>query len=290
MAERNVVEWLGLLGRGMAMGIAEVVPGVSGGTIAFVTGIYHELVKTLAGFGIDSVRVLIGRGPVVFWREQNLGFLSVLLIGMLLSVVAFARVIGYWLDTVPTVVWGFFSGLIVASVVQIGRERRIGLLLGFGVLGCATGIALTSLDPMQLHDSLWVYFIGGLIAISAWMLPAISGSFMLLVLGIYHPLIAALNSWQWPVLSSLALGCVVGLLVFSKLLAWLMEHRREPVLALLTGFMAGSVMRLWPWAHEGTLLGPDGYAAATGQDPLVAGTCVAVVAGGASLWLLSRIK
>ncbi|MCZ6711030.1 MAG: DUF368 domain-containing protein, partial [Gammaproteobacteria bacterium] len=241
MARRGIDEWLGLLFRGIAMGIAEVVPGVSGGTIAFITGIYHELVNTLAGFGINSVRGLIRRGPLAFWREQNLSFLSVLLVGMLLSVLAFARVIGYWLEVVPTLVWGFFSGLIVASVVQIGRQRRVGLLLGFGALGCAAGIALTSLDPLQLHDALWVYFVGGLIAISAWMLPAISGSFMLLILGLYHPVIAALNGWQWPVLTSLALGCVVGMLVFSKLLAWLMEHRREPVLALLTGFMAGSV-------------------------------------------------
>ncbi len=290
MAARSVGTWLGLFGRGIAMGIAEVVPGVSGGTIAFITGIYYELVKTLAGFGFDSVRVLVRRGPLAFWRKQNLGFLSVLLIGMLLSMLAFARVIAYWLDVVPTVVWGFFFGLIVISVVKIGRDRPIGLLLGFGAFGCAAGIVLTNLDPLHLHNALWVYFVGGMIAISAWMLPAISGSFMLLVLGLYHPLIVALNGWQWPVLISLALGCAAGILVFSKLLAWLMDHRREPVLALLTGFMAGSVMRLWPWAHDGALLGPGGYAAATGQDPLIIVTCVAAVAGGATLWLLSRVE
>lgn len=283
-------DWLGLLGRGIAMGIAEVVPGVSGGTIAFITGIYYELVKTLAGFGFGSVRLLLSRGPLAFWREQNLGFLSALLAGMVLSILAFARLIGYWLDTVPTLVWAFFFGLIVVSVVQIGRGRRIPHLLTFGVLGCAGGIVLTSLEPLQAESALWVYFAGGMIAISAWMLPAISGSFMLLVLGLYQPVIGALNSWHWPVLISLAFGCVVGMLSFAKLLAWLMTHRREPLLALLTGFMAGSLVRLWPWAHEGSLLGPGGYAAASGQDPLVLGTCVAVAAGGAALWVLSRLE
>ena len=290
MPERSTGNWLGLLGRGIAMGIAEVVPGVSGGTIAFITGIYFELVNTLAGFGIGALRVLFRRGPLVFWREQNLAFLSVLLIGMLVSILAFSRVIGYWLEVVPPLVWGFFFGLIVVSVVQIGRGRPLGHLLLFGALGCGAGVALTGLDPLQIESALWVYFVGGMIAISAWMLPAVSGSFMLLVLGLYHPVIAALNDWQWPILTSLALGCAAGLLLFSKMLAWLMAHRREPVLALLTGFMAGSLMRLWPWAHGGSVLGPADYGAATGHDPLVLGTCLAVAAGGLTLWLLSRLE
>jgi len=290
MAARDIGSWLGVFGRGLAMGIAEVVPGVSGGTIAFVTGIYDELVRTLAGFGIGSVRVLVNRGPLAFWHEQNLGFLSVLLIGMLLSVLAFARVIGFWIDTTPTLVWGFFFGLIVASVVQIARGRALLQLALFGTLGCAAGVALANVDPLHMPGTLWVYFVGGMIAISAWMLPAISGSFMLLVLGLYQPVLVALNGGRWPVLISLALGCVAGLLLFSKLLAWLMTHRREPLLAVLTGFMAGSLVRLWPWVHDGALLGPGGYATATGQQPLVVGTCLAVAAGAAALWLLSRLE
>jgi len=289
-ARRGVRGWLGLFGRGMAMGIAEVVPGVSGGTIAFITGIYFELVKTLAGIGPASVGLLVRRGPAEFWRELNLSFLSVLVLGMLLAIVSFARVIGYLLESFPTVVWGFFFGLIIVSVIQIGRGRPLRDLLLFGLLGCAGGFALNSLDPLQAHEVLWVYFVGGVIAISAWMLPAISGSFMLLVLGLYESVVQALNTLQWPVLVSLSLGCVAGMLVFSRLLAWLMANRREPVLALLTGFMAGSLIRLWPWAHGGSVLGPDGYALATGQDPMVIATCLAVVAGGASLWLLSRLE
>ena len=290
MAEGVGARWRGLLGRGMAMGIAEVVPGVSGGTIAFITGIYYELVRTLAGFGPASVGVLVRRGPAAFWHERNLSFLGLLVAGMMVSILAFARVIGYLMDVVPTTVWGFFFGLIVVSVVQIGRGRRLAHLLVFGVLGCAGGIALNSLDPLQAHEALWVYFVGGIVAISAWMLPAISGSFMLLVLGLYHPVVAALNTFDLSVLLSLALGCLAGLLLFSRLLAWLMAERREPVLALLTGFMAGSLVRLWPWALDGELLGPGGYAAATGQDPLLIATAIAAVAGGVSLWLLSRLE
>jgi putative membrane protein len=284
------VSFLGIFGRGLAMGIAEVVPGVSGGTIAFVTGIYYELVNTLAGFGPQSLRVLFHRGPLQFWHHHNLNFLSLLMLGMLVAMLGFARIVGHLLEVVPTVVWGFFFGLIVASVAQIGRGRPWAYLLTLGALGCVAGIALANLDPLQAHGELWVYFVGGVIAISAWMLPAISGSFMLLTLGLYHSVIAALNNWQWSVLLSLAFGCLVGMLLFSRLLAWLMTHHRDPLLALLTGFMAGSLIRLWPWNVEGTLLTPTEYSVALGQDPMVLGTCLAALAGGGVLWLLSRLE
>ena len=290
MIDSGSRRWPGLLVRGMAMGVAEVVPGVSGGTIAFVTGIYDELVNTLAGFGANSVRLLFERGPVEFWRKQNLGFLSVLLIGMLVTMLTVARVIGYLLDVVPSMVWGFFFGLIVGSVLQSGRARTLKHMLLFGVIGCAAGIALNNLDPLQMHEALWVYFLGGVIAISAWMLPAISGSFMLLVLGLYHPVVDALNTWQLPVLISLALGCATGTLLFARLLAWLMGHHREPVLAFLTGFMAGSLVRLWPWSHGGVPMDPGGYAAVTGQDPLILATWITVILGGVALWLLARLE
>lgn len=283
------VGWLGLAGRGMAMGVAEVVPGVSGGTIAFVTGIYDELVRTLAGFSHRSLDVLLKEGPVAFWRVHNLRFLALLGAGMVVSIVLFARIMSYWLATVPTLVWGFFFGLILLSVWQIGRAQPRRALLLFGPLGIAAGLGLGQLDPLPTDQSMWVFFVGGVIAISAWMLPAVSGSFMLLVLGLYQAVIDAVTGWQWDVLASVAAGCGVGLLVFAKLLAWLLRGYRGAVLALLTGFMAGSLPRLWPWRDGAELLTPVAYQS-LGHDPLVLATLVFTCAGGIALWLLTRLE
>lgn len=289
-SRRSPAGWLGLLVRGMAMGVAEIVPGVSGGTIAFITGIYHEFVRTLAGFGLGSLRLLATAGPVAFWRHHNLSFLLVLAVGMLVSIVLFARLLGHWLMVVPTLVWGFFFGLIVMSVVQIGRGLAPRDLLRFGAIGCLAGLLLTAVDPLQQQTAQWVFFVGGVIAVSAWMLPAVSGSFMLLILGLYQPTIEALNGWRWGVLLSLAAGCVTGVLAFSKALSWMLSRHREPLVATLTGFMAGSVVRLWPWTYDGQLLTPGAYQLTAGNDALVLAACVAAVAGAGAVWLLSRME
>jgi putative membrane protein len=282
--------WLALVVRGMAMGLAELVPGVSGGTIAFVTGIYYELVRSLSSFRPDSLRVLLRGGPLAFWREHNLGFLTVLALGMLISIAAFARLFEYLLDTVPTLVWGFFFGLIVASVVQIGRRRQRSMLFGYGTAGLCLGLALLMLEPIDAGTSLWIFFAGGVIAVSAWLLPAVSGSFMLLVLGLYEPVLRALNALDLPIITVFAAGCAVGILTMARFLQWLMIRFTEPLLALLTGFMAGSLLSLWPWRVEGALLLPRGYEAATGDPALVLYSVAATLAGMVALWLLSRLE
>jgi putative membrane protein len=281
--------WFGLVGRGMAMGVAEVVPGVSGGTIAFVTGIYDELVRTLAGFSHRSLATLATQGPVVFWREHNLGFLALLLVGMLLSIGLFSRLLSHWLATLPTLVWGFFFGLILVSVWQIGKAQPPRVLLLFAPIGAAAGLLLGQLDPLPTDQSLGVFFIGGVVAISAWMLPAVSGSFMLLVLGLYQAVIDAVTGWQWDILVSVALGCGVGMLAFAKLLAWLLRRNRGPVLALLTGFMLGSLPRLWPWRDGAEVLTPSMYQA-MGHDPMILATILLACVGGIALWFLTRLE
>jgi putative membrane protein len=273
----------------MAMGVAEVVPGVSGGTIAFVTGIYDELVQTLAGFSPRSITLLVRQGPIEFWRAHNLSFLALLLVGMVVSIALFSRLMSHWLETAPTLVWGFFFGLIVVSVWHIGKAQPRRALAAFAPVGMLAGLLLGQLDPLPTDQSLWVFFLGGVVAISAWMLPAVSGSFMLLVLGLYEAVIDAVTGWQWDILLSVALGCAVGMLAFAKILAWLLRRYRGGVLALLTGFMAGSLPRLWPWRESGEMLFPAAYQAA-GSDPMIAATLALTVLGGVVLWLLTRLE
>jgi len=287
---RGPLAWLALLARGVAMGIAELVPGVSGGTIAFVSGIYEELVTTLARLRPGGLVMLVREGPAAVWREFNLGFLAALAGGMVLAVVTFARVFEYLLDHAPTLVWAFFFGIIAASVVQIGRFRSWRPLLGYGLAGLLVALAVLQLGHRQGTAPLWMFFLGGMVAVSAWLLPAVSGSFLLLVLGLYEPVLRAFNAGEWLVPAALAAGCAVGLLAFSRALHWLMQRRREPVLCGLTVFMAGSLWRLWPWQAEGAVLSPAGYEAVTGQPALLPGALLTLALGVFALWLLSRLE
>ena len=177
--------------------------------------------------------------------------------------------------------------LYTISVWQIGHAQPRRALRIYAPIGGVLGLLLGQLEPLPTDDSLWVFFLGGVVAISAWMLPAVSGSFMLLVLGLYQAVIDAVSQLQLTILASVALGCGVGLLAFAKLLAWLLREFRGAVLALLTGFMLGSLPRLWPWRDGAELLSPASYQAA-GADPLVLGTLAAMVAGAVALWLLTR--
>lgn len=287
---RGVKAWAGIFTRGLAMGIAEVVPGVSGGTIAFVTGIYDELLRTLSRFGPASLALLFRSGPVAFWRAHNLAFLVVLGLGMFLALIAFARLLGVLLDSMAPVVWAFFLGLIGASVVQIGRARSPRLLLTWGVPGLLVGFALLKLDPPDASAHPVVFLLGGMAAISAWLLPAISGSFVLLVLGLYEPVLRALNGFDLAVLAPFVVGCGLGIISMARVLEWLMQRFREQTLALLTGFMAGSMVTLWPWRIGDQLLTPAGYAAQGAGDPLFGFSMLTAVAGMVVLWLISRLE
>ncbi len=283
---------LGIVLRGMLMGLAEVVPGVSGGTMAFITGIYHELITSLASFGPRSIGLLLK--PVEFAKVHNLRFLSLLGVGMLVGVVVFAQLMSYLLQYFQPVVWGFFSGVIAMSVFLIGRQLRGLIMWQFGSLGFVLGLALLWLPLSQAEPQLFVFFIGGAIAVCAWLLPAVSGSYMLLALGLYAPVITAVADFNILVVATLLSGCAVGLLLFSKSLAWLLHHYQEPLLALLTGFMLGSIANLWPWqqaavsAPEKWLL-PATYVQNQGASAFLLLTCVAFVCGVVALWLLHRV-
>lgn len=272
------------------MGIAEVIPGVSGGTIAFISGIYAELLASIARFGPASFGVLQRNGIAGFWQQHNLSFLLALVVGMGLALVTVARLVKSALETSPPLVWAFFFGLILASIAVLLRGLKWQHVVLFGGLGLVLGIVLSRLSPASLDVQWWMLVPGGMLAVTAWILPGISGSLMLLLMGLYPAVLAAVADFDLIMLGSLAGGCVLGLLLFSRLLVWLLGGYRGPVLALLTGIMAGSLIKLWPWqTDKAELLLPARYAAEV-SDPLTFGAFGFMVLGVLAVTLLARFN
>ena len=288
--QRSPLQWLGVLLRGAAMGIAEVIPGVSGGTIAFISGIYDELLGSIARFGPASVGELFSRGLARFWQSHNLGFLLALLAGMGLSLVTIARLVKSALESTPPLVWAFFFGLIVASVVFLLRDLELRRALPFALIGLALGVTLALLPHASFQVSWWMLVLGGMVAVTAWILPGVSGSFMLLLMGLYPAVLAAVAEFNVVLLASLVLGCGLGLLLFARALMWLLARYRAPVLGGLTGIMAGSLLKLWPWqGTAGELLAPAEYAVQIGA-PLLPGVCAMALAGLLAVAVLARFN
>ncbi|MFD1218210.1 MULTISPECIES: DUF368 domain-containing protein [Microbulbifer] len=250
----------GIAARGLAMGAADVVPGVSGGTIAFITGIYQELLDSLSRIGPQSVKTLFGEGVVAAWRQVNGNFLLALFGGILVSVFSLAKLIGYLLQHYPIVVWGFFFGLILASVFPIVRRVprwswRCWLALLTGVL---MAILVSEMRPTEIAATPYTLFFSGALAICAMILPGISGSFILLMIGIYPQVIKAVHEIQVAALGWFAGGAICGLLLFSRLLSWLMHRFPSVTLSFLVGILLGSLKIVWPWKLSvDTLPGAD---------------------------------
>ncbi|MGI3131198.1 DUF368 domain-containing protein [Halopseudomonas pachastrellae] len=242
-------EYLFIFLRGVAMGAADVVPGVSGGTIAFISGIYDRLLAAIAACTPDKVIWLLRGRFVETWKAIDGAFLFTLLAGILCSIVSLARLITYLLDEHGLLVWSFFFGLIVVSVYLVGREiSRWHLWTVAAALGGALfAYLITVAAPLSLSVTPLNLFIGGAIAICAMILPGISGSFILLLLGLYTGVLQAVKGLDFGLLGLFALGCVAGLLSFSRLLSWLLQHARNVTLAFLTGLLVGSLNKVWPW-------------------------------------------
>lgn len=243
------MHYLWLFLKGLAMGSADVVPGVSGGTIAFITGIYTELLDAIKSVNLTALRILFRQGPRAFWQAINGTFLLTLGSGILLAIATLARGIHYLLVNHPVLVWAFFFGLIVAACWHMGRQLQcwspgIVLLLAAGALAAAL---ISSATPTELPLNPLTLILAGSIAICAMVLPGISGSFMLLLMGMYAPVIGAVKGLEFGVLSLFAAGALLGLLSFTRLLSWLLHHYYQAMLALLTGFMVGSLVKVWPW-------------------------------------------
>jgi len=264
--------------RGMAMGTVETIPGVSSGTLALITGIYAELISTLANIHPRLFGVWREQGTVAMWRELNGTFLLLLLLGMVTSIVPSVFAIKWLMANAPVLLWAFFSGLIIMGTVVVWRSlphHGVGVLVAallaaaFSVwLSLQTGFGALAVHPM-------VFFFAGALAISALLLPGISGSFILLLLGMYEPVLTAVSELQLSNLLAFMMGCAVGALAFVQLLKWLLAHYYAVVMGAAAGIMAGSLIKLWPWRLEEPQqwLLPEQYAQAT-QEPAQLGVAI----------------
>lgn len=249
--------------KGIAMGAADVVPGVSGGTIAFISGIYQELIDSINNINLSKVKSLKENGLKATWSAINGNFLLALLIGIGTSVLTFSKIITHLLDSQPIMVWSFFFGLVLASITLIWKEithwktRAIVALL----VGIVVSYLITIAKPVHSPESLPYLFLSGFLAIIAMILPGVSGAFILLLMGSYQTVIGTINQLREGLtkmnfeilgdacikLGTFAIGAILGLKLFSKVLHWMFEHHKNTTLAVLIGFMIGSLNKIWPW-------------------------------------------
>lgn len=245
------------------MGAADVVPGVSGGTIAFISGIYQELIDTINKVDFSFFASWKKHGFKIAWQQINGSFLLALLSGIAISILTFSKIITHLLATEPIMVWSFFFGLVIASIFFVGKQIdkfSIGSI-SFFLLGTALSYYITIAEPVASPDSYPYLFLSGFIAIIAMILPGISGAFILLLMGSYAVVIGTINHFREGILSlnfqvifqavlklgTFAIGAILGLKLFSKVLHWMFDNHRNSTLALLTGFMLGSLNKVWPW-------------------------------------------
>ncbi len=250
MQSRKLIDYVIISLKGMAMGAADVVPGVSGGTIAFISGIYEELLTSISSVNFTTLKVLKNHGLRAAWRAVNGNFLFSLIVGIFISILSLAKLISWLLENKPILVWSFFFGLVLASILYIGKQitRWNILTIVFLLVGAVVAYYITTLEPLVSANSSPLFiFLAGSIAICAMILPGISGSFILVLLGAYKPVLDAIHDKDLKMLGFLAAGAIVGLLSFSKVLKWLFAHYKNLTLAVLTGFILGSLNKIWPW-------------------------------------------
>lgn len=231
------------------MGSADVVPGVSGGTIAFIAGIYEELIESINNIDLKALGVLRKEGIVPFWKHVNGNFFVALLAGIGTAVVSLAKIITNLLETQPVLIWSFFFGLVFTSIFFVGKqvkEWHANRFIAFAI-GAAMAFFITTLPAQPESGALWFIFISGMIAICAMILPGISGSFILLLLGSYATVLGSIHDRNLVIIAVFGSGAVIGLLSFSRLLKWMFKHYHDITIAVLSGFLLGSLNKIWPW-------------------------------------------
>ena len=241
--------YLLLVLKGCAMGAADVVPGVSGGTIAFITGIYEELIDSIKSIDLQALKLLLSLKFADFWKKINGSFLLGVVGGIAISIFSLAKLMTWLLEHHPIYIWSFFFGLIVASSVLVAKEIKhwhIGTVISLIAGGCIAYV-ITVMSPAETPNTWWFIILSGAIAICAMILPGISGSFILVLLGKYFYIMEAVNKLDLIVLGVFAFGALLGITSFSRVLSYALKHFRNITLSVLTGFMLGSLNKVWPW-------------------------------------------
>ncbi len=245
-------ETIGLFFKGIGMGAANVIPGVSGGTIALITGIFEKLINSIKSFNLTAIRLLFTGKFKDFASHVNLGFLAAVLSGVVVSIISLAKLFGFLFTNFPIYIWAYFFGLILASVYFVGKtiHKWSAYTIIMFVLGTAVAIGLTILKPASENSSFLYLIVCGVIAACSMILPGLSGSFVLILLGNYElVMINAVNERDFLILLPVVIGAGIGLLAFSNFLSWIFKKFKDQTIALLTGFILGSLSILWPWKH-----------------------------------------
>lgn len=290
----------------MAMGAADIVPGVSGGSIALIAGIYQHLLDSINSFNLENILLLKSFEFKSFYTKVNGSFLLSLLLGILTSVFALSKVITFLMNNHPIPLWSFFCGLILVSAFLILKDIKkwhLGVVIAV-IIGTAIAWWVTNLPPTTSPDAHWFTFVAGAIAICAMILPGISGSFILLILGKYEPILKAVSDKDIFTLALFASGCIVGILAFSRVVSFLLRKFHSATIGLLSGFMLGSVNELWPWkivtAWRTSSSGeqkpfltenifPSDYLTQAGQAPQLGSAIIAFLVGIGLVLLIERL-
>ena len=248
------MSWFSIWLRGLAMGAADAVPGVSGGTVAFLTGIYERWLAVLTSVTPELWKVFRNEGVRGLWVKLDGGFVAPLLVGILMSLITLAHWIKDWLDSVPERVWGFFFGLVIAMGIALLSDLRSSMRSkdwGFLAFGVLIALVLGLQTPQTADPALWVWPLAGAMALSAMLLPGISGSFLLLLTGLYPALISAVSAFDVSILLLFISGGAIGILLMAHILKALLAKYHTEVLSCLTGVVFGALVRVWPWQGAG---------------------------------------
>ncbi|WP_297090811.1 DUF368 domain-containing protein [uncultured Draconibacterium sp.] len=303
---RSAKDYITLALKGMGMGAADVVPGVSGGTIAFITGIYEELINSIKSVNLHAIKLLLSFKLAAFWQAINGSFLISVFIGVGISVFSLAKGLEYLLHHYPILVWSFFFGLIVASAIYVARSIKrwkADTVIG-GLVGIIIAYLITVITPAEANTSYWFIFLSGSIAICAMILPGISGSFILVLLGMYKFILSAVGDMNLAVILTFMAGAAIGIIAFSNVLSWLLRKFHNTTIAVLAGFMVGSLNKVWPWKEvtqtiidrhgelkpiaERNIL-PGTYEQLTGNEAWLLGAIILALAGFALIFVVEGI-
>lgn len=259
--------------KGIAMGAANVIPGVSGGTIALITEIFERLINAIKSFNLHALKLLFKAKFAAFAKYTDLYFLLAVFSGVIIAIVSLARLFDYLFENYPVYIWAYFFGLVLASVYFVGKrisKVTIAVVIAF-LLGTAIAVVISVLNPATENDNFFYLLICGVAAICSMILPGLSGSFILFIMGNYKLVaIDAINERNMEILLPVIIGAAVGLIAFSHLLSWVFKRYRDETISILTGFILGSVSILWPWQQKVFLTDRSGDMILKNGEPIIA--------------------